>query len=237
MNDLKENLHTVRTRVETACDRAGRDPGEITVLAVSKKHPAARIRALHALGQHAFGENRIQEALPKIEALTELDIEWHFIGPLQSNKTREAAAAFAWVQSVDRLKILRRLAEQRPEGLPALNVLIQVNIDREPQKAGVLPEQARELAEAAVRLERLRLRGLMAIPHIPTPEHDPSDSFRRMHELYRGLRQTGLELDTLSMGMSADLESAIMNGSTMVRVGTDLLGPRPTEGSGDRPIQ
>ena len=229
MNDLNENLHAVRTRVEKACAESGRNPADIAILAVGKKHPAARIRALHRLGQRAFGENRIQEALPKIEALSGLDIEWHFIGPLQSNKTREAAAAFAWVQSVDRMKSLRRLAEQRPDGLPPLNVLIQVNIDREAQKSGVQPERAGALAEAASALDRVRLRGLMAIPHVPTPDHDPADSFRRMHQLFRELQEQGFDMDTLSMGMSADLESAIMNGSTMVRIGTDLLGPRPAD--------
>ncbi|NNK38085.1 MAG: YggS family pyridoxal phosphate-dependent enzyme [Xanthomonadales bacterium] len=229
MNDLKENLHAVNTRVETACADAGRNPAEISVLAVSKKHPVERILALHRLGQRAFGENRIQEALPKIEALARQDIEWHFIGPLQSNKTREAAAVFDWVQSVDREKILRRLAKQRPGGLPPLNVLIQVNIDREPQKSGVPPEQARALAESAASLDGIRLRGLMAIPQAPAADQVPADSFRRMRELFRSLRERGLEIDTLSMGMSADLESAIMHGSTMVRIGTDLLGPRPSE--------
>jgi pyridoxal phosphate enzyme (YggS family) len=229
MNDLKENLHAVNTRVETACANAGRNPAEISVLAVSKKHPVERILALHRLGQRAFGENRIQEALPKIEALARQDIEWHFIGPLQSNKTREAAAVFDWVQSVDREKILRRLAKQRPGGLPPLNVLIQVNIDREPQKSGVPPEQARALAESAASLDGIRLRGLMAIPRAPAADQVPADSFRRMRELFRSLRELGLEIDTLSMGMSADLESAIMHGSTMVRIGTDLLGPRPSE--------
>jgi pyridoxal phosphate enzyme (YggS family) len=229
MNDLKENLHAVNTRVETACADAGREPSEISVLAVSKKHPVARIQALHRLGQRAFGENRIQEALPKIEALTGQDIEWHFIGPLQSNKTREAAAVFDWVQSVDREKILRRLAEQRPGGLPPLNILIQVNIDRESQKSGVSPEQARALAESAASLDGIRLRGLMAIPQAPTADQDSADSFRRMRELFQSLQEQGLDIDTLSMGMSADLESAIMHGSTMVRIGTDLLGPRPRE--------
>jgi PLP dependent protein len=230
MNNLKENLDNVRARVAGACKSAGRAPGDVRVLAVSKKHPAERIRQLYGLGQRAFGENYVQEALAKQTRLSGLDIEWHFIGPLQSNKTREVAVHFAWVQSADRPKILRRLSEQRPAGLPALNVCIQVNIDREPQKAGVLPESAGELACMARDLPGLRLRGLMTIPRMGDEEYDPSDSYRRMNLLFGELRDSGLDLDTLSMGMSADLEQAILHGSTMVRVGTDLLGPRPADG-------
>ena len=231
MNNLKENLHNVRSRVQSACARAGRDASEVTILAVSKKHSTGRIRTLHALGQSAFGENRIQEALPKIEELRSLGLEWHFIGPLQSNKTSEAAQHFDWVQSVDRLKIMRRLADQRPSTLPPLNILVQVNIDREPQKAGVLPEQAFELAQAAQGFSNLRLRGLMSIPRIASEDHDPGSSYQEMQELFSELRSQGLTMDTLSMGMSADMESAIMHGSTMVRIGTDLLGPRPEPGA------
>lgn len=227
MNDLKKNLENIHTRVRGACREAGRDPAEVTVLAVSKRHPAARIRALHALGQRCFGENYVQEALPKIEELADLDIEWHYIGPLQSNKTREAAAHFDWVQSADREKILRRLSEQRPDDRPPLDVCIQVNIDREAQKAGVLPEQAGELAARCADLPRLRLRGLMCIPRIGSADHDPGESYARMFELYRALRDGGLPLDTLSMGMSDDLEAAVRHGATMLRIGTDLLGPRP----------
>ena len=229
MNNLKENLDNVRARVATACESAGRACEDVRLLAVSKKHPAERIRALFGLGQRAFGENYVQEALAKQARLNDLDIEWHFIGPLQSNKTREVAEHFDWVQSADRPKILRRLSEQRPAGLPALSVCIQVNIDREPQKAGVLPESAAELARMALGLPGLRLRGLMTIPRMGDEEYDPSDSYRRMNALFRELRDTGLDLDTLSMGMSADLEQAILHGSTMVRVGTDLLGPRPAD--------
>ena len=227
MNNLKANLHNIRARVEHACEKAGRAPSEITILAVSKKHPAMKIRDLYALGQRAFGENYVQEALAKQAQLDTLEIEWHFIGPLQSNKTREAAMHFAWVQSVDRAKIARRLAEQRPERLAALNLCIQVNIDQEPQKAGVLPEDAGELARLIKTLPNVRLRGLMAIPRMGSKTYDPSDSYRRMHELFRRLRDSGIDMDTLSMGMSADLEQAILQGSTMLRIGTDLLGPRP----------
>jgi pyridoxal phosphate enzyme (YggS family) len=227
MNNLKENLHNVRARITVACAKAARSPGEISILAVSKQHPAERIRALHGLGQRAFGENYVQEALAKQARLQDLDLEWHFIGPLQSNKTREVAMHFDWVQSVDRQKVLRRLSEQRPGDLPALSVCIQVNIDREPQKAGVLPESAEELARMAMELPGLRLRGLMSIPHIGSDDFDPGDSYQRMNAMFRSLRAAGLEMDTLSMGMSADLEQAIMHGSTMIRIGTDLLGPRP----------
>ena len=229
MNNLKANLHNVRARVEQACKKAGRDPSEVSILAVSKKHPATRIRELHALGQKAFGENYVQEALAKQAQLEALDIEWHFIGPLQSNKTREAAGHFAWVQSVDREKLARRLSEQRPAELPALNICIQVNIDREPQKAGVLPEHAADLARFAQDLPNLRLRGLMVIPRMGSEAHDPTDSYRRVQELYQRIRDGGIDMDTLSMGMSADLEQAVLQGSTMVRIGTDLLGERPDD--------
>jgi len=229
MNDLKQNLDNVRARIAAACERAGRQAGEVRLLAVSKRQPPERIRALNALGQRSFGENYVQEALAKQGQLGDLDIEWHFIGPLQSNKTREAAEHFDWVQSADREKILRRLSAQRPPGLPKLNVCIQVNIDREPQKAGVLPENAADLADLARGLPGLRLRGLMAIPRMGAEAYDTADSYRRMRELFVELLESGNEMDTLSMGMSADLESAIENGSTMVRIGTDLLGPRPAD--------
>jgi pyridoxal phosphate enzyme (YggS family) len=232
MNNLKANLHNVRARVRQACEKAGRNAEEITILAVSKKHPAARVRELYQLGQGAFGENYVQEALAKQAQLQDLDIEWHFIGPLQSNKTREAAAHFGWVHSVDRAKIARRLSEQRPAGLPALNVCLQINIDRESQKAGVLPEDAAELANFTMNLPNIRLRGLMAIPRMRDEDYDPSDSYRRMYELFSRLRSAGIGMDTLSMGMSADLEQAILEGSTLVRIGTDLLGARPANGAG-----
>ena len=227
MKNLKENLENIRSRVDLACRTAGRPAQTVAVLAVSKRHSTRRIEALHALGQVAFGENYVQEALDKMERLRSLPIEWHFIGPLQSNKTREAAGHFHWVQTVDRAKIARRLSDQRPVELPPLNVCVQVNIDREPQKHGVMPEEAEGLAKLCADLPRLRLRGLMCIPRIGSEEHDPSRSYRRMAELFRDLESRGLEMDTLSMGMSADLEAAVANGSTMVRIGTDLLGPRP----------
>lgn len=227
MNNLKENLNNVRARVESACKNAGRNPSEITILAVSKKHPVERIRALYDLGQECFGENYVQEALTKMEQLQGTSIEWHFIGPLQSNKTADVALRFQWVQSADRIKILNRLSNQRPTSLPNLNICLQVNIDREPQKSGAMPEDVMDLASAVHTLPGLRLRGLMTIPMAVSAQHDPACSYRQMQDLYRELIQSGLELDTLSMGMSGDLEAAIMNGSTMVRIGTDLFGQRP----------
>ena len=226
MNDLKAKLHNVRSRVNSACEKAGRRPSEITILAVSKRHPAALVRQLHTLGLSAFGENYMREALEKQAQLADLDLEWHFIGPAQSNKTRQLAQHFDWVQSADREKILRRLSAQRPESLPKLNICIQVNIDREEQKAGVLPESLEELVHFALGLPNLRLRGLMAIPRLGSVEHDPTDSYRRMRDLFLSLIDTGILMDTLSMGMSADLENAIMIGSTMLRIGTDLFGAR-----------
>ena len=228
MNNLKENLNKIRSRVGLACRTAGRDPAEVTVLAVSKRPPVDLVRQLHALGQPSFGENYVQEALGKIGLTDDLDIEWHYIGPLQSNKTKDAAGHFDWVQSVDREKILSRLSAQRPDHLPPLNVCIQVNIDREPQKSGVMPEDASGLVYLASELPALKLRGLMCIPRAASDKHDPADSYARMNELYRGLLSEGLNMDTLSMGMSADLEAAISNGSTMVRIGTDLFGRRPS---------
>ena len=226
MKDLKAKLHNVRSRIEAACKKAGRKPSEITVLAVSKRHPAARIRQLHKLGLSVFGENYVREAVEKQAQLEDLDLQWHFIGPVQSNKTRELAQYFDWVQSADREKVLRRLSAQRPESLPKLNICIQVNIDRDEQKAGVLPENLEELAHFALGSPNLRLRGLMAIPQQASAHHDPALSYGKMNDLFRSLVSSGISLDTLSMGMSADLEQAIMQGSTMLRIGTGLFGAR-----------
>lgn len=229
MNGISGRLSKVRSRLRAACESSGRDPEEVTLLAVSKMHPAASVRSLFELGQEKFGENRLQEALVKQDELDDLPIEWHFIGPVQSNKTRDIAARFDWVQSVDRNKVLQRLSSQRPPGFPALNICLQVNIDSEPQKAGVLPHAAMALAEQARALPGVRLRGLMSIPRFePDPERSRA-SFVRLSALFQQLCAAGFELDTLSMGMSADLEVAISEGSTMVRVGTDLLGQRPSK--------
>jgi pyridoxal phosphate enzyme (YggS family) len=224
MNDLKQNLKDVRSRISKACERAGRNADAVRLLAVGKKHPAERIRRLFEAGQVAFGENYVQEAAQKMQELADLAIEWHYIGPIQSNKTREIANHFDWVQSVDRLKVLQRLSAQRPQDLPELNICIQVNIDREPQKAGVLEENLDELLQAARALPGLKLRGLMCIPRAPSADHDPSASYSAMARLFG----SALDMDTLSMGMSADLEQAVAAGSTMVRIGTDLFGPRPS---------
>lgn len=227
MNFNMQNLENVRQRLATACNLAQRDAAGITLVAVSKKHPAQSIRQLYALGQADFGENLLQEAIKKQEELADLDICWHFIGTVQSNKTREIAARFAWVHSVDREKILRRLSEYRPAGQPALNICLQVNIDREPQKSGLAPEAVLAMAELAMQLPMINLRGLMAIPRAGEDLKQTRESFRRVRQLFEYLCEHGLELDTLSMGMSADLEAAVAEGSTMIRIGTDLFGPRP----------
>jgi pyridoxal phosphate enzyme (YggS family) len=227
MNERLKRLENIRSRIEFACEKSRRDAAEVRLLAVSKRQPAELIRAYFELGQTAFGENRAQEACRKQDQLRDLAIEWHFVGPVQSNKTRELAGRFHWVQSVDRPKILQRLSEQRPAGLPPLEICLQVNIDREPQKSGLPPEAVQELAALAAATPNVRLRGLMAIPRLTDDQDAARDSFRRMRRLFDTLTAAGHALDTLSMGMSADLELAIEEGSTMVRVGTDLLGPRP----------
>lgn len=221
-------LRAVQARLAQALREAGRASDAARLVAVSKTVPAARLREINGCGQQVFGESYAQEALGKQERLADLALEWHFIGPLQSNKTRPVAAAFDWVHSVDRLRIAERLSAQRPVGLAPLNVCIQVNIDREPTKSGVLPEAVAELAHAVAALPGLRLRGLMAIPR---PQDDPEalrGSFRRVRELFERLRGEGLALDTLSMGMSDDLEAAVMEGATLVRVGTAIFGARNT---------
>jgi pyridoxal phosphate enzyme (YggS family) len=227
MNTERQRLHDLRERIANACRRADREPADVRLLAVSKKQPAGLIRRFFANGQTAFGENRVQEALAKQAGLTDLAIEWHFIGPIQSNKTRDLAECFQWVQSVDRMKILDHLSQHRPAGLPPLNICLQVNIDREAQKSGLDPDQVADVATRAGQAPGIRLRGLMAIPKQTDDRATARDSFRRMRILYQSLRATGHDLDTLSMGMSGDLELAIEEGSTMVRVGTDLMGPRP----------
>jgi pyridoxal phosphate enzyme (YggS family) len=229
MSDLDHNLAAVRQRIARAAQLASRDPRSITLLAVSKTFPAEDVRAAHAAGQTAFGENYVQEAVTKIETLAELraSLEWHFIGPLQSNKTRPVAENFDWVHSVDRLKIAQRLAEQRPAHLPPLNVCLQVNVSGEASKAGVSPEEANETAHAIAALPQLRLRGLMAIPEPAGNIEAQRVPHRRLRELFEQLRADGFEeLDTLSMGMSSDLEAAVLEGATIVRVGTAIFGAR-----------
>jgi len=226
MNELSDRLKTVQHRIAEACTNAGRHTGEVTLLAVSKWHPAAKVRLFNSLGVTSFGENQLQEALGKQKELTDLEIEWHFIGTIQSNKTRAIAENFQWVQSVDRQKILQRLAAQRPAQSKPLNICLQVNIDLEPQKGGAEPGEVVHLAALARDLDNIRLRGLMAIPRLTADVEEQHQSFRKVKSLFDMLQNEGHDLDTLSMGMSADLETAIAEGSTMVRIGTDLFGVR-----------
>ncbi|MDG4597107.1 MAG: YggS family pyridoxal phosphate-dependent enzyme [Candidatus Contendobacter sp.] len=224
--DFADRLHAVRDRLRAAERRFQRSPGAVRLLAVSKTQPAVAVAAMAAAGQTCFGENYVQEALEKMAELAPLALEWHFIGPLQANKTRPIAERFAWVHSLDRLKIAERLSAQRPESLPPLNVCLQVNIDREPTKHGLDPADVGEIAAAVAALPRLRLRGLMAIP-APTADFVAQrQAFARLRVLQEQLVTTGLALDTLSMGMSDDLEAAVAEGATLVRVGTALFGSR-----------
>jgi pyridoxal phosphate enzyme (YggS family) len=228
MTMIGDKLQQVRARIVTACTAAGRDPASVRLLAVSKTFPAEAVREARAAGQIAFGENYVQEGVGKIEALADLraGLEWHCIGPLQSNKTRPVAAHFDWVHSIDRLKIAERLAEQRPAQLPPLQVCLQVNVDAGANKSGVPPEETMALARAVAALPRLRLRGLMAIPE-PAPDFETQRAlFLRAAVVFEEMRGAGLEVDTLSLGMSADLEAAIAAGSTMVRIGTAIFGGR-----------
>jgi PLP dependent protein len=228
MPDLNHNLHAVLQRIGVAAQAAGRDPCTVTLLAVSKTFPAEDVRAAHAAGQRAFGENYVQEAVTKIATLADLraSLEWHFIGPLQSNKTRLVAETFDWVHSVDRLKIAQRLSEQRPGNMPPLNVCLQVNVSGEATKAGVAPAEAAGAARAIAALPRLRLRGLMSIPEPAGSVEEQRAPHRQLCEIFEQLRAEGLEMDTLSMGMSSDLEAAVLEGATMVRVGTAIFGAR-----------
>jgi pyridoxal phosphate enzyme (YggS family) len=219
-------LQAVRVRIAAAAKAAGRKPGDIALLAVSKTFPAAAVRAAYAAGQREFGENYVQEALEKIAELSALPLIWHFIGPIQSNKTRTIAEHFDWVHSVAREKIAMRLAAARPPQLGPLDICLQVNVSGESSKSGVAPEAVRSLGEAVRTLPALRLRGLMAVP-------EPSDDIDRQRRCFSGLRilqeqlnAAGFGLDTLSMGMSQDLEAAVMEGATIVRVGTAIFGER-----------
>lgn len=226
MSGLSGRLQNLVTRIARAASDAGRDPAGIRLLAVSKTWPAESVREAAAAGQHAFGENYVQEGVAKVEALADLGLEWHFIGPLQSNKTRPVANSFAWVHSIDRLKIAQRLSEQRDVFLPPLQVCIQVNVSGEESKSGVSPAELPELARAVAALPRLKLRGLMTIPEPTSDVALQRERFATLRRLMAQLRADGLDLDTLSMGMSDDLEAAIAEGSTMVRVGTAIFGSR-----------
>ncbi len=226
MSSISERLQAVRHNVDEAARHVGRVPESVRLLAVSKTHPPAMIRDAFAAGQHCFGENYVQEALDKIDALTDLPIEWHFIGPIQSNKTRPIAEHFDWVHGVDRLKIAQRLNESRPADLPPLNVCVQVNVSGEESKSGCAPEDVVELARAVAAMPRLRLRGLMAIPEPTCDIALQHQRFRMLAQLRDELNTHGLVLDTLSMGMSDDYAVAIAEGSTIVRIGTAIFGAR-----------
>lgn len=226
MGAISAALQVCQDRISAACAASGRGSDCAHLLAVSKTFPAEAIREAHAAGQIGFGESYVQEAIPKLAELAHLPLEWHFIGPLQSNKTRVVAEHFLWVHSVDRDKIARRLSEQRPAHLPPLNVCIQVNVSGEASKRGVDPEAALALAATVANLPRLRLRGFMAIPE-PTPDVTLQRTrFREVARLLARGQALGLALDTLSMGMSGDLEAAILEGATIVRVGTAIFGAR-----------
>ncbi len=230
MVSIGSNLQEVKRRIAAAAAAAGRSEQSVTLLAVSKTFGADAVRAAHAAGQHAFGENYVQEALAKIDALADLrpQLVWHLIGPLQSNKTRPVAEAFDWVHSVDRLKIAERLAEQRPAWLPPLQLCLQVNVSGEDSKSGVAPADLAALAQAVAALprQRVQLRGLMSIPEAAPGFEAQRVPHRRLYEMLSALNEQGLALDTLSMGMSADLEAAVAEGATMVRVGSAVFGAR-----------
>ena len=226
MSAIASNLQAVRARIIKAANAAGRPPEAVELLAVSKTWPVECVIAAARAGQRAFGENYVQEGVDKALATVDLDLTWHFIGPLQSNKTRPVAEHFAWVHSLDRLKIAERLSAQRPAELPPLQVCVQVNVSGEESKSGCSPDEAIALCRAVAALPRLKLRGLMAIP-------EPADDFaaqraplRRLWEISEQVRAAGLPLDTLSMGMSHDLEAAVAEGATIVRIGTAIFGER-----------
>ena len=226
MRSIDDNLQAVRGRIARAAAAAGRDPSTVTLLAVSKTHPAVLVKQALDAGQRRFGENYVQEAVEKMDALAGKNVEWHLIGPLQSNKTRLVAERFDWVHTVESEKIARRLSDQRPAGMVPLNILIQVNVSGEASKSGVSREDASPLAAAISSLPRLRLRGLMAIP-APTAElAGQKENFRQVRKILERLGQEKFDLDTLSMGMSDDMEAAIAEGATMVRIGTAIFGTR-----------
>ena len=226
MTTVASNLQTVKDRIVRVAQSIGRQPDEITLLAASKTNPADALREAWVAGQTIFGENYLQEALAKMPALVDLPIEWHFIGPIQSNKTRRIAENFAWVHGVDRAKVADRLSKDRSESLPPLQVCLQVNVSGEDSKSGVEPEELAALAAHVVNLPHLRLRGLMAVPELTTATALQRSQFHLLRELYEQLKRDGYELDTLSMGMSEDMDIALAEGATMVRVGTAIFGPR-----------
>ena len=226
-NAIAARLIATRERIAAAERCYDRKPGSVTLVAVTKAQDADAVFTAYQAGQRHFGESYLQEALPKLLALTELDIAWHFIGAMQSNKTRDIAGRFAWVHSVDRLKIAERLNEQRPQHLPPLNVCVQVNIGAERQKAGISPTLLPSFFEQLLKLKRLRVRGLMVLPPASEDFEEQRSYFRRLKLTFEALRSQAYPIDTLSMGMSGDLEAAIAEGATLVRVGSALFGDRP----------
>lgn len=226
MAGFSTQLQAVHARISAAARQFGRNSGDIRVIAVSKTFPATAIREAYAAGQRDFGENYVQEAVAKMDALADLPLTWHFIGPIQSNKTRDIALRFDWVHSVERLKIAERLSQQRPEGFAPLAICLQVNVSGESTKSGVDPSAVLTLAKAVSSLPRIRLRGLMAVPEPTLDVAVQRERFRVVRELAQQLRTAGITIDTLSMGMSDDLESAIAEGATMVRIGRALFGER-----------
>ncbi len=226
MKKLEKNLNHIRAQIKQAALACNRDPDSVLLLAVSKKKPASDIRAARELGQRDFGENYLQEAQQKLQELKELDISWHFIGAIQSNKTRNIAEAFDWAHCVDRVKIASRLSEQRPANMAPLNICIQVNIDHESSKAGIDLVELPELAQAIHLLPGIRLRGLMTIPAPRDTFLEQRAAFAQLAAALASLQQQGIDCDTLSMGMTQDIEAAIAEGSTLVRIGTAIFGER-----------
>jgi pyridoxal phosphate enzyme (YggS family) len=227
-NDIKSSLKAVNSRIASLAERYGRNPDDIRLLAVSKTFPAEQIQLAYEAGQRAFGENYVDEALSKIETLAGLDIEWHYIGPIQSNKTRKIAEHFDWVHSVASLKHARRLSEQRPADLPPVNVCIQINISGESSKSGIDGSEVAEFASTVSDLPGLRLRGIMGIPAPSTELTAQREAFASLASKYMELKKSHEGIDTLSMGMSGDMEAAIAEGTTMVRIGTAIFGSRHT---------
>lgn len=225
-NTIADRITAVRQEISQAASQANRDPADITLLAVSKTKPASDIEAAFSAGLRHFGENYLQEAIEKIQALQHLSLTWHFIGRIQSNKTRQIAENFSWVHTLDNLKHARRISEQRPADLPAMNVCIQVNISEEASKGGILAEQVADLAFEIGKLPKLKLRGLMTIPAVNEQTELQRQAFAKLAGLLTQLNDQGLALDTLSMGMSGDLAIAIEEGATIVRIGTAIFGPR-----------
>ena len=228
MSSIAQSLEEMRNRVTVLERRYGRAPGDVRLLAVSKTKPPEAVREAAECGQREFGENHVQDALTKLDALPGEDLIWHFIGPLQSNKTRVVAARFHWVHSIDRAKIARRLHEQRPEDLPPLELCIQVNVSEESSKSGVEPHQVEDLADAIAELPRLRLRGLMTLPRASDKLEEQRRPFATLRGIQETLNAAGHALDTLSMGMTNDMEAAIAEGATIIRIGTAIFGARPT---------